>query len=70
MIASTVADNVSTSAHLLAANSSRKRRCLRAQAPMIASAYSYPLHLDGSIVTLDAMGCQKDIAARIRAKTA
>src|ERR671910_663154 len=28
------------------------------------------LHLDGSIVTLDAMGCQKDIAARIRAKAA
>src|SRR5215213_10313063 len=28
------------------------------------------LHLDGSIVTLDAMGCQKDIAARIRAKVA
>src|SRR3954465_11488300 len=28
------------------------------------------LHLDGSIVTLDAMGCQKDIAARIRAKSA
>ncbi len=25
------------------------------------------LHLDGCIVTLDAMGCQKDIAARIRA---
>src|SRR3954453_21288425 len=28
------------------------------------------LHLDGSIVTLDAMGCQKDIAMRIRAKGA
>src|SRR5215213_9321499 len=28
------------------------------------------LHLDGSIVTLDAMGCQKDIAARIRARAA
>src|SRR3954447_20913025 len=28
------------------------------------------LHLDGTIVTLDAMGCQKDIAARIRAKGA
>src|SRR5919202_89492 len=28
------------------------------------------LHLDGSIVTLDAMGRQKDIAARIRAKGA
>src|SRR3954452_16679444 len=28
------------------------------------------LHLEGSIVTLDAMGCQKDIAARIRAKGA
>ena len=28
------------------------------------------LHLDGCIVTLDAMGCQKDIAARIRAKGA
>src|SRR5918993_10993 len=28
------------------------------------------LHLDGCIVTLDAMGCQKDIAARIRAKAA
>ncbi|HZX92979.1 MAG TPA: ISAs1 family transposase [Myxococcales bacterium] len=28
------------------------------------------LHLDGSIVTLDAMGCQKDIAARIRAQRA
>jgi hypothetical protein len=28
------------------------------------------LHLDGSIVTLDAMGCQKDIATRIRAKGA
>ena len=28
------------------------------------------LHLDGAIVTLDAMGCQKDIAARIRAKGA
>ena len=28
------------------------------------------LHLDGSIVTLDAMGCQKDIAARIRRKGA
>ena len=28
------------------------------------------LHLDGGIVTLDAMGCQKDIAARIRAKAA
>ena len=26
------------------------------------------LHLDGAIVTLDAMGCQKDIAARIRDK--
>jgi predicted transposase YbfD/YdcC len=28
------------------------------------------LHLDGSIVTLDAMGCRKDIAARIRAEGA
>jgi predicted transposase YbfD/YdcC len=28
------------------------------------------LHLDGCIVTLDAMGCQKEIAARIRAKSA
>src|SRR4051795_3139232 len=28
------------------------------------------LHLDGCIVTLDAMGCQKDIATRIRAKGA
>jgi predicted transposase YbfD/YdcC len=28
------------------------------------------LHLDGCIVTLDAMGCQKGIAARIRAKGA
>jgi predicted transposase YbfD/YdcC len=28
------------------------------------------LHLDGCIVTLDAMGCQKDIAARICAKGA
>src|SRR4051812_44025756 len=28
------------------------------------------LHLDGAIVTLDAMGCQKEIAARIRAKGA
>src|SRR5689334_23897786 len=28
------------------------------------------LHLDGAIVTLDAMGCQKDIAARIRVKGA
>src|SRR5919205_402271 len=28
------------------------------------------LHLDGTIVTLDAMGCQKQIAARIRAKGA
>jgi predicted transposase YbfD/YdcC len=28
------------------------------------------LHLDGCIVTLDAMGCQKGIAARIRAKDA
>jgi predicted transposase YbfD/YdcC len=28
------------------------------------------LHLDGAIVTLDAMGCQKDIAARIRTKGA
>ncbi len=28
------------------------------------------LHLDGCIVTLDAMGCQKDIAARIRAEGA
>src|SRR5215213_2729365 len=27
------------------------------------------LNLDGSIVTLDAMGCQKDVAARIRAKS-
>jgi hypothetical protein len=28
------------------------------------------LHLEGCIVTLDAMGCQKDIAAQIRAKGA
>src|ERR671912_129469 len=28
------------------------------------------LHLDGCMVTLDAMGCQKEIAARIRAKAA
>src|SRR5690349_6465183 len=28
------------------------------------------LHLDGAIVTLDAMGCQKDIAVRIRVKDA
>src|ERR671927_330156 len=28
------------------------------------------LHLDGTIVTLDAMGCQKSIAERIRAKDA
>ena len=28
------------------------------------------LHLDGSIVTLDVMGCQKDIAARVQAKGA
>jgi Transposase DDE domain len=28
------------------------------------------LHLKGAIVTLDAMGCQKDIATQIRAKGA
>src|SRR3954453_5665968 len=28
------------------------------------------LHLEGCIVTLDAMGCQRDIAAQIRAKGA
>ena len=39
MMASTVADNVSTTPAPLSANPSRKRRCLRARAPMIASAY-------------------------------
>jgi hypothetical protein len=41
MMASTVADNVSTNVSPLAANSSRNRRRLRARAPMIASAYRY-----------------------------
>jgi len=38
-MASTVADNVSASPALLAANLSRNRRCLRARPPMMASAY-------------------------------
>jgi hypothetical protein len=41
MMASTVADNVSTTSAPLSANSSRNRRRLRARAPMIASAYTY-----------------------------
>ncbi len=41
MMASPVADNVSTTLAPLSANLSRNRRCLRAQAPMIASTYSY-----------------------------
>jgi hypothetical protein len=40
MMASTLADNVSTPAAPLAANPSRNSRCLRARPPMIASAYS------------------------------
>jgi hypothetical protein len=36
-----VADNVSTWPAPLSANSSRNLRCLRARAPMIASAYTY-----------------------------
>ena len=41
MMASTVADNVSTPLSPLSANPSRNRLRLRARAPMIASAYSY-----------------------------
>ena len=41
MMASTVADNASTTPTPLSANPSRNQRCLRAQAAMIASAYSY-----------------------------
>src|SRR5277367_5514615 len=41
MMASTVADNVSTSAAPLSDNPSRNQRCLRARARMIASAYNY-----------------------------
>ena len=41
MIASTVAHNASTTLAPLSANSSRNLRCLRARAPMIASAYTY-----------------------------
>jgi hypothetical protein len=39
MMASTVADNVSTSVGSVSDNSSRNLLCLRARAPMIASAY-------------------------------
>ena len=41
MMVSTVANNVSTTPAPLSANLSRNRRCLRARATMIASAYSY-----------------------------
>ena len=41
MMASTVADNVSTGLAPLAANPSRNPLRLRARAPMMASAYSY-----------------------------
>ncbi len=40
-MASMVAGSVSTTPALLAANPSRKRRCLRARPPMMASAYTY-----------------------------
>jgi hypothetical protein len=40
-MASTVADNVSTTLSPLSANSSRKSLRLRARAPMIASGYTY-----------------------------
>jgi len=43
MMASTVADDVSTTRAPLSANPSGKRRCLRARAPMIASAYTYQI---------------------------
>lgn len=41
MMASTVADNVSTRPAPLSVNPSRKCRCLRARAAMVASAYTY-----------------------------
>ena len=40
LLASILADNVSTQAAPLAVNRSRKWRCLRARAPMFASSYS------------------------------
>jgi hypothetical protein len=40
MLASTVADNVNNRALSLATSVSRKRRCLRAELPMMASAYT------------------------------
>ena len=47
-MASTVADNVSRRRAPLSANLGRKLRCLRARAPMIASAYTYKLYIPGS----------------------
>src|SRR4051812_9420658 len=41
MMASTAADNASTTPAPLSANPSRNQRCLRAQAAMMASAYTY-----------------------------
>ena len=52
MMASTVADNVSTQTALLSVNLSRKRRCLRARAPMMASGYNYRRQLDEPIPAL------------------
>lgn len=50
MMASTVVDNVSMALAPLAAKSSTKRRCLRARARMIASAYIYrPLLAQGHL---------------------
>ena len=43
MMASTVADNVSTTLAPLSANPSRNRLCLRARASMIASGYTYAM---------------------------
>ncbi len=59
MMASTVADNVSTTLAPLSANPSRNLLRLRARRPMIASAYTYGQTLDAQLEQLRAEGCAK-----------
>ncbi len=53
MMASTVADNASTTAAPLSVNSSRNLLRLRARAPMIASAYNYRQTALGAVIKRD-----------------
>ncbi len=57
MMASMEASNVSMCATPLSANPSRIRLCLRARAPMIASAYTYRIGSINLVIESKVCGC-------------